>query len=837
MRTQAIVLALALAVVAGLGSVGCSKQLQKVIIPNQPPTVILTWAPIDSQKPEFYSYMMNWVGNDPDGRVVGFQYAVNPSAEEDKIVWNPTTANELQIDFPALLPEPGFQGDTNPRSMSFNVFAIRAVDNQGAVSETVLRAFTAFGLSPEATILMPTPQSFRPAKISPAVLIRWDGKDYKGADPASKEKPLYYRYKLYKEFDPGVNWTAWMQDPDSLRREVAPEFKGWDLIGPDTPEKQYLDLTSGSNYLFVVVAFGRSGAYSPIFRLKSSNMLWMKVETTGILSLGPTITMFNSFFQYTYPSGGYSLDFSRAIPLQVPAGKPITFNWIAQPTAGSLMKSYRWVLDLVVLDDTTRRTIEQDDWYHWSKWTDATAATIGPFAGSVGDVGEVHNFYLEAEDINGYRSLGWVQFRVFRPMFDKDLLVVNDTRLQVDELSTVQPPGRTDSLRAPYGPWPSRAELDTFLFAVGGMPWKMKAGRRSPQGVLRGYSFDTLGTRYGQVDPTIPLGVLGHYKHVIWMSNNAPAYALAANKPTLPMPTLLYMSAPGRQNTLSTWVGQGGKLWALGGGFGDVTNKGIWNNTANDVPVTTYSYVSLRPDLVPGRFMFDLAHWRSEFRVVKGFFPRFSRLDQPDPTVIGYPRPPVYWKGGKFTNPDVNYTSLPTTLQFRSQATDPLWPNRTAAQFNVGNKAAGGTTGIDIEFLNVEHRMLEEMPGSTPGSTVERSVLDTLYLVYGSGGELNQSSAGAGVNAVMTYYYGRDNAPLVFSGMAIWDFRRQDCLALVNFVLGNLWGLSKSTIYPAPNAVAPNLTRRAAVPAPQPFQRPPGSVRRPVGTSTQQRRR
>jgi hypothetical protein len=99
---------------------------------------------------------------------------------------------------------------------------------------------------------------------------------------------------------------------------------------------------------------------------------------------------------------------------------------------------------------------------------------------------------------------------------------------------------------------------------------------------------------------------------------------------------------------------------------------------------------------------------------------------------------------------------------------------------------------------------------------------------------MNQSSAGQGVNTVMTYYHGRENAPLVFSGTSLWDFRRQDCVALVDFVLGRLWGLSKSTLY-APRAVAPSLARRGAVPTPQTLQRPPGSVRQPVGTSTFQR--
>ena len=49
MRIHAIVPVLALAVLVGLGSAGCSKQLQNTVIPNQPPTVRLTWAPIDTR--------------------------------------------------------------------------------------------------------------------------------------------------------------------------------------------------------------------------------------------------------------------------------------------------------------------------------------------------------------------------------------------------------------------------------------------------------------------------------------------------------------------------------------------------------------------------------------------------------------------------------------------------------------------------------------------------------------------------------------------------------------------------------------------------------------------
>ena len=52
---------------------------------------------------------------------------------------------------------------------------------------------------------------------------------------------------------------------------------------------------------------------------------------------------------------------------------------------------------------------------------------------------------------------------------DADLLIVDDTRLQVDRFpgGLNQPPARYS------GEWPARAELDTFLFARGGYPWRI----------------------------------------------------------------------------------------------------------------------------------------------------------------------------------------------------------------------------------------------------------------------------------------------------------------------------------------------------------------------------
>jgi hypothetical protein len=853
MKIHSIAPVLALAALVGLGSAGCSKQMTNTIIPNKPPTVRLTWAPIDTKSDVFYVYHMKWVGYDPDGRVARFEYVVDPpTAEGATIQWTSTTRNEEVIKFTSINPESLFIDKTLPTSRGFHVFAIRAVDNRGAVSEPVSRAFYSFGVAPEVRIISPTPSRLVAPTVTPAVRISWEGKDYIDATGDTYEKPLKYKYRLFKRYDPGVNWDGWRADRDSLRRQFAPEFAGWDSTGPDTTSVQYLNLTPNNEYLFAVVAISAikadrpygSGAYSPIFSF-DSNMLRMYVGLAG--DLGPIITLFNSYFQYSYVSGGFSLDPSKAIQVQVPSGDPdkrdppdppVTFNWIATPPEGSIMKQYRWVLDLASLDDETPRS-SQEDWYHWSPWNlNVTSASIGPFKGSASDTGEVHNFYLEAEDINGLISLGWVQFRVYRPLFDKDLLIVNDTRFKPDELSRTQPAGRTDSIAAPYGVWPTRAELDTFLFAVGGVRWRMTpSGRNSPTGIFKGYAFDTLGTRYGREDPTVSLGLLGHYNHVVWMTDQKGVdWILKPTSATNPITTLRYMSEPNRQNTLATWVNQGGKLWALGGGFGHATNA-PWNNVANDNNQTrAYRFDGVRPDLTPGRFMFDLAHWRSEFCVIGPVFVKFSRYDQRDPTVT-YPYPQTYWKGGKFTNATVDYTTLPTTLQFRSPSTDPIWPYRTQGDYYVGNPSYSNN-GLNIEYIHLESYIREDMPvPSNPDSIAEMSTLDSIYLVYGSAypDQMNQSGSGQGVNAVMTYYHGAENPPLVFSGMSIWAFRKADCTALVDFVLNRLWGLQRSTLYTAPRSVAPSLTRQVAAPTPQTTQRLPGAVRRPVGTSTFQR--
>src|SRR6185436_6001070 len=61
---------------------------------------------------------------------------------------------------------------------------------------------------------------------------------------------------------------------------------------------------------------------------------------------------------------------------------------------------------------------------------------------------------------------------------------------------------------------------------------------------------------------------------------------------------------------------------------------------------------------------------------------------------------------------------------------------------------------------------------------------------------------------IMTWYHGFEANRFVFSGFAPWEFQRGDAIALVDFVLQDLWGLDR-------RPVDRGLTR-ASAPRPRP---------------------
>jgi hypothetical protein len=394
--------------------------------------------------------------------------------------------------------------------------------------------------------------------------------------------------------------------------------------------------------------------------------------------------------------------------------------------------------------------------------------------------------FVEVMDLNGLMSLGVVEFTFVSATFDRNLLIVNDTRLPVDMTVT----GHPDSLRNPGGSWPNAAELDTFLFAVGGVRWRMTpTGTLSTAGIFQGYSYDTIGTRRGLPDPTIPLDVLAHYRHVVWITDvTGSELTNVPTSVTAPMTTLRYMSQTGRQSPLASWVKSGGRLWALGGGFGNATN-GPWNNTANDVTYRVYSSAGTRPDLVPGRFMYDLTHWRSQFTLAPA-----------EPCMVERSPFPVADPGGTS-----GFALLPTVLGNKQATTDPLPPWRNSGIYYIN------TLNVPLEYLSLPNPVLERLiPG--PKQSLVVQTLDTLMVASGS--YLPPQGANPGVdrvvNPVMTHYHGADCGAVVFTGFDIWSWTRSDCVRLVDAVLQGYWRLARNPVAAGPAARNTALRRTTA---------------------------
>jgi hypothetical protein len=773
--------ALAVLALVTLVGAGCSKKVINQLIPNQSPEVTLTSAPLklDNLKPDFYAYTLQWSGYDPDGRVDHFLYAVDPpnvnAVDPADTAWHATARNEQTFFFSAghpLLP-------VNPTALKAeapHIFAIYAVDDKGTISKRpAVRAFFSYTQPPFVFITDPRPNIAFTPSVTPTVTMRWDGQD---PDGQFTTKPVRWAFRLFStgqnaDFpsltDEFINFA--LLYPDTIRALYAPGaptdyagFRGWTTVSAETTSFQYRNLTPESIYLFVLTGFDEAGAYDPVFQL-GRNMLKFQVTVAG--SLGPIITMFNEFFTYTYLDGRYDPSPSRWFRLEVPADQTVTFNWIGTPPEGADMRGYRWVMDLVDLTDNTPRS-KPDDWNHWSTPSlNTTQATIGPFL--IND--ETHLFYIEAEDNNGLKSLGIIYFKVVRPTFEKSLLFVDDTRLKVDTRSQNRP-----EVDSPSGPWPTAAELDTFLFAKGGSVWKdYPAGSVSPPGIFNGYDYDTLGTRGISLDGTVPLSVLGRYRHVVWYVDETGATMTGQpTDRTTPITALRLVNSPGRPVILSTYITQGGLVWLAGGGAAFATLR-PWNKTGSSP--SNYSARDL--ELVPGRFMYDFAHWQQGVEMLSSLQARkFGSFEWPtgaSPEEDTHPSPSRGYPPNS-TVPEPEYASLPPTLSGRTLATDPPPPLRQPDSFYLIGR-------YPSEYIYLPTFIREDY-NEDPDIVTEYSTLDTIYMTFGPPARPN--------SPCMTYYHGLESQPLVFSGFNFWVWQRPMCIQLADWVLQSVWGLTRN---------------------------------------------
>lgn len=727
-----------------LAAWGCGASPYKGVMPaNQRPSMELTQAPASTTQPYFYSYEFRWAGYDPDGVVDHYLYCVDPPTRTAvDTPWVSTTANRQTFQFRSETVD----SLTALTGHSYHTVVFKAVDNGGMVSAPVARSFNSFTVAPTVVIRNPFPDHRNTPVFGPSFRLSWTGTD---PDGRSHLKPVKYKYKVFPEDGLDFDFTTLAINPDSMRRYYAPGFSKWDSLGGDTTSVNLTGLRANQRYIFVVLAFDEAGAYSPVLNF-DQNMLYFVVSYVG--TLGPTLTVYNESFNYQFAGGSFSLDPQTWIRADLAADQPITFNWSAKTGSASFVQGFRWRLDGDIGDETPR-TDEVTDVHHWSQWSPGTTTcTIPPISPPPGVFVSPHFMYIEARDNEDQTSLAIVAFNAIRPTFDKDLLIVNDTRLAPDKLVS----GVIDR---PRGLWPTAAELDTFFYAVGGVPWRAyPAGTTSPPGVFAGYDYDTLSTRF-QPGGIFSLGQLGHYKHIIWfVDQNSARYTNPVDFGRDPMPALHAYSFPGFSNPVATWVKQGGRLWMFGGGAAYCMQHEFEKPNSNPSV-----FAAADSELVGGRFLFDIAHWQSEVTI------GVSAQGQKPAT------PPGAWPG----HPD--YSKLPDILFQKYPDTDPIAvyaPNRT-------NQSDYFQSSYAVEGISKPNVIVEDIDPA-PGVVKPQSVLDTLYVSAGG-------IIGLG-KPTMTYYHGTRHAPVVYSGFPLWYFQRAQQIQIVDFVMQDLWGKPRRNV-------------------------------------------
>jgi hypothetical protein len=239
------------------------------------------------------------------------------------------------------------------------------------------------------------------------------------------------------------------------------------------------------------------------------------------------------------------------------------------------------------------------------------------------------------------------------------------------------------------------------------------------------------------------------------------------------------MNSTQKANTLAAYVRQGGNVWLVGNAAtaSMINFDRTLNNNTQPAPATL-TFRNTDNELTPGRFGYEQAHWRSEFKQYKVNGGKLKR-----------------YLGRFESNPGV-YGLLPAEIQLKTAGTDPFPPNRSTTSPSVFYQ-----TQFDVEFLSAANEILEDL---NPGPAEDfRSTLDTLYKVTASSLQPD-TGPGALQSVVMTHYHGLGNQEFLLTGFNIWNFKRVHCKALVDFVLQQMWH------FPAPVPASASFTRPVA---------------------------
>lgn len=744
MRSRPVrMLGLTMAVVMAAGVISCGKsKVSRAFNENALPLVLVGTVEIDTARtePDAWRARIAWTTSDADGVAGTVEYSVDPAGRDTS--WSATSVSPIPFTFPVQARNAA--GFLVPER---RLVVLRARDDRGESGPRVVVPLRAGNEPPSVTVTDPTPVPGGTASVPGSFTIRWQASDpdgYPDSTPAALHALAIATNSPFYDLA--------LRDPDSLLAIGArTDWAGWQDLAGSATSCQFQGFALGMIGFACVVAVDPAGAHTA--SIDARNSFRFSVDNDG-----PDLHVSSDAYDQTFRGAGTSFIIGPAYPAV--AGFPLPIQWTASPTPGGTITSTRWVLDPADLDDETPRS-GPGDLGHWSDPLPASASiTLDP----QGD----HTLYLEARDTQGRTTRVKIPIVRLQPAFDREVLIVDDTRREPDQVAT------GGCLRPYTRPWPSAAELDTFLFARGGVPWRCVqdgSAPLSPPGLFAGFSFDTLGTRLGLADPAdaVSLERLLHYRHVLWLTDlDAALFSEAQDQRVFPITALRSMSRPGKINALQTYVRAGGNLWLAGGGTASA-NLLPYDVRTNNGSAATY-FTALAGELTPARMMANSAHLDQAIGA--------GRLTT---NVTASPAARGGWSGhgpdGTLSAPD--YSKLPARMRLRAPETDALPPTRTASQAGLYYP---GT--VELEFVPLPTRITEDLDPD-PVSVRLESTLDTLM-------EAAPVPFLASPAPAMTYYHGRENGSVIFTGFSLWQWTRPDAQALIDFVLQDLWRLSRA---------------------------------------------
>jgi hypothetical protein len=547
-----------------VGVTGCGEDKGQ-FKPNRPPSVQLTATPPDSGIAR-YDIELHWTAWDYDGEVDYFLYAIDPPdifGTEDPI-WTRIDSYSSRFTFSAADFDTLYPWRNPQVAKGWHVFAIKAVDDLGAISDPEYVAFNAATIAPQTTITSPPPagaiESYQGGgqPVGLRVTFRWDGEDIDGI---FTDKPVGYYYKATDV----TGERDWELVAPRVWKDPAP----WIRIGAGTTQVT-VNLDDTRAYGIAFRAIDEAGAVEPLLLL-NKNMLWVSAARRSSF---PELTVRSSAFGVRKWQG-WTADTEE---YEVPLGSAYEFiisgdcGWY-----GGLVAGYSFGWDLPSLDSNET---DPDGIGAWTPWSPTRTIIKAAFT-------EARDYYLyvRCKDDGGGLTLATIRFNVVTLAPTRNLCYIDD--------------------------WRKYTTVGYCTESVDDQVW---------QAMLEGYnygvdwselSWDEWDAPYGEEMPSLEF--LSQFRVVVWSINDNRAMGADQKSAWFNMNKLSTMNVLAVYMGSESEGGEKGKAWTFGRGLVESSVLPYADDPC-EYPYAVKEDASLKAcNIRKGSFPFDYFHIVGDF--------------------------------------------------------------------------------------------------------------------------------------------------------------------------------------------------------------------------------